>query len=564
MSDKWKTVLEHSVLFPKEPKPNIENVVQQFSRNSMISMVIVLTNDYCNKHPSHLVRFFSNGMEFMDIVRRISRNCNPNYDYIILLQQTILQIFRKTIALPAVESNHNTPEVEMQLFKVIADVNEYEMRTYNVPNEVVPMVFMQSLITYSSNVSKDLYKVRAELQTYSAFKFFEFIESEISTNETLRKIYEAFLQRFGIEQGIEYICSLWGMLAATDFRVGKMPKDLSNDLDKLITKSVLDAITLDYRCLVPDYATDDRENNVDYRAFRSKPIIHDEAGNYVIYWMEALIDRLYNSIYFDFGEINKKLGLGYKRIRQLFTDEFIEKRLFRDLMSRTYDPTLYKARYNTKEEEGERADYVLTRDNVTIIFECKDIKLVGEVLETHDWNKIMEEYRNKLRIETYRVNKKGEREYHDKPKPKGVGQLIKYMTQIREGDSYYECSPDNVVYPVLVLYDYKLLLRGFQQIADGWYEERENKTENDKPLIVMSFITLIKSYPLFAKNGFAHYFEKYRSFISATSEPGDLRRYMTFDDYMQDYGESMDIVEIRDEFVNAMIRYYKQKKALNI
>lgn len=563
MSDKWKTVLEHSVLFPKEPKPNIENVVQQFSRNSMISMVIVLTNDYCNKHPSHLVWFFSNGMEFMDIVRRISRNCNPNYDYIILLQQTILQIFRKTIALPAVESNHDTPEVEMQLFKVIADVNEYEMRTYNVPNEVVPMVFMQSLITYSSNVSKDLYKVRAELQTYSAFKFFEFIESEISTNETLRKIYEAFLQRFGIEQGIEYICSLWGMLAATDFRVGKMPKDLSNDLDKLITKSVLDAITLDYRCLVPDYATDDRENNVDYRAFRSRPIIHDEAGNYVIYWMEALIDRLYNSLYFDFLNICINLKIKYP-IRQLFTDEFVEKRLFRDLMSRTYDPTLYKAKYNTKEKDNGKADYVLTRDNVTIIFECKDVKLVGEVLETHDWNKIMEEYRNKLYFETYRVNKNGEREYHDKPKPKGVGQLIKYLTQIREGDPYYLSASDNVVYPVLVLYDYKLLLRGFQQIADGWYAEREIKTENDKPLIVMSFITLIKSYPLFAKNGFAYYFEKYRNFISAISGSRDLRRYMTFDEYMQDYGESMDVAELRDEFVNAMIQHYKQKKALNI
>ena len=35
---------------------------------------------------------------------------------------------------------------------------------------------------------------------------------------------------------------------------------------------------------------------------------------------------------------------------------------------------------------------------------------------------------------------------------------------------------------------------------------------------------------------------------------------MTFDDYMQDYGESMDISEIRDEFINDITRHYRNIK----
>lgn len=68
----------------------------------------------------------------------------------------------------------------------------------------------------------------------------------------------------------------------------------------------------------------------------------------------------------------------------------------------------------------------------------------------------------------------------------------------------------------------------------------------------MSFITLMKSYPLFATNGFEHYFDKYREYIVSNRNPANLDRYMTFDEYMQDFGEQIDIKELRNEFIEAI------------
>lgn len=321
----------------------------------------------------------------------------------------------------------------------------------------------------------------------------------------------------------------------------------------------MDALTLDLSIHKDDRSDTGRDNNIDYRTFRDKPFIRDLEGNYVVYWMEAVIDRMYNSLYFDFNDINNQLGLDYP-MRKLFTDEFAEKYLFHNLMSRTNTQGLYESKYNTIENDNGKADYVLKRNNTIILFECKDIRISGDIIESHDGKLIIEEFRNKFFSKTYNKSSTGEKNLLKKPKAQGVGQLIEYMRQVRDGDSYYVGTKQSVIYPVLIVSDYKLLQRGIQQIMDEWYAERKSKTHYDKPLVVMSFITLIKSYPLFARNGFECYFDRYRDFISKIQNPADLQRYMTFDDYMQDYGESMDISEIRDEFINDITRHYRNIK----
>jgi hypothetical protein len=271
--------------------------------------------------------------------------------------------------------------------------------------------------------------------------------------------------------------------------------------------------------------------------------------------MEGLIDRIYNSLYFEFNDINDRLGLKYQ-MRQLITDDFSEKYFFHSLMNKANGDNLYASNYNIDGQESGKADYVLRRDDTIIIFECKDIRISGDIIESHDAKLIMEEYRNKFFSKTYTTNS-GEKKKLKKPKAQGVGQLINYISKAREGDPYYGGNQDSTIYPVLIVYDYKILQRGIQQIMDGWYEERTVKNPYDKPLIVMSFITLIKSYPLFAKNGFVGYFDAYRDYINFVSDSADLRRYITFDNYMQDNGENMEISEIRDEFMSAIERNYK-------
>ncbi len=511
-------------------------------------MVIVLTNLYGNKGLEIIPRFFSNKGELFDVMHRIQLRCNPDVEYVFLPLQTTLRMLRMAYDIPATQADQISDDFELQLFKTILVINEQEVQSYRLPDNVAGIVFVQTLITYPSSFTLKTYKERTFLQSYSALQFFRFVESKLATDSALRTIYDAFLAQYGVSCGIEYIRTMTGVITMTKWVVGKMQGDFSNDVDGILKRQLVESLTIDLNTQFVNQAG--RNNNVDYRKFRDKPFIRDEKGNIAVVWMEALIDRLYNSLYFDFGEINRRLNMHYA-IPQLFTNEFAEKYMFQKLMGYANGQSMYSALYNTQEQENGKADYVLVKDNVTIVFECKDIKILGEVIETRDGVEILEEYRNKLYSETYDT-RNGERRYHNAT-PKGVGQLINYMSQIRTGDPYYTGTrEDSIIYPVLVLSDYKLLQRGFQQIADKWYEERENKSENDRPLIVMSFITLMKSYPLFRVNGFEHYFDMYRTYIASEHNPANLDRYMTFDEYMQDFGEHMDIEELRNEFIEAI------------
>lgn len=547
-NDKMIQVLEYSVLYPGESQPDVDAVISCMSRNTILNMILVLTNLYSNKDLNNLSLFFGNRETLHDVIQRIYKYCNPQADCIILPLQTALRMLRMAFDIPAPQTDQLSDDFEVQLFKAILVINEQEVQSYQLPESVAGKVFIQTLVTYPSSFTLEMYKTRTFFQSYTALQFFRFVETKLETDPALRTIYEAFLSQYGVTNWVDYIRTMTGVITMTQWVVGKIPGDFSNDVDGILKRQLVEALTIDLNTQFENQAG--RNNNVDYRKFRDKPFIRDAAGNIVVIWMEALIDREYNSLYFDFGEINRRLNTGYA-IPQLFTNEFAEKYMFQKLMRYANGQTMYNALYNPQEQENGKADYVLVKDNVVIVFECKDIKILGDVIETHDGVEILEEYRNKLYYETYDT-RRGERRYHVAT-PKGVGQLINYMNQIRTGDPYYVgTQEDSVIYPVLVLSDYKLLQRGFQQIADEWYEERENKSENDRSLIVMSFITLMKSYPLFRVNGFEHYFDMYRTYIASEHNPANLDRYMTFDEYMQDFGEQMDIEELRNEFIEAI------------
>ena len=80
-NDKMKQVLEYIVLYPGEQQPDVDAVISSMSRNTILNMILVLTNLYSNKDLNNLSLFFSDKETLHDVIRRILRYCNPQADY---------------------------------------------------------------------------------------------------------------------------------------------------------------------------------------------------------------------------------------------------------------------------------------------------------------------------------------------------------------------------------------------------------------------------------------------------------------------------------------------------
>jgi hypothetical protein len=184
-----------------------------------------------------------------------------------------------------------------------------------------------------------------------------------------------------------------------------------------------------------------------------------------------------------------------------------------------------------------KIDDILYNDNHTLLFECKDIKINGALIETHDYSVIIDEYKNKLYEKTFKYQN-GEKVMLSSPKPIGIGQLVENINNIRQGKYGDHNLPiTGIIYPVLVLSDYKILPIGFPDIANDWYcqgLESHNLRENNKPLIIMSFITLIVYSNRFQEDGFDYYFEEYYKYIDSIDRT-QPEHYISFDMFMERY-----------------------------
>ena len=88
----------------------------------------------------------------------------------------------------------------------------------------------------------------------------------------------------------------------------------------------------------------------------------------------------------------------------------------------------------------------------------------------------------------------------------------------------------------------------FNIIANEWYQSSINElgvvNKNNKPLIVMSFITLFKYNTLFYKDGFKHYFDLYLKDILKDNADYIITKNQTFDFLMSRYSYHMEDLQL--------------------
>lgn len=524
---KLQLVLGYSNLFPGKPLDAKEEI-KNFSREMLVKMVLVLGKNYgaCKISDMKKKPFFSYQSDLYEermkaIYAYIVQNSTTPDRVSYACQRTFLEFLKLVFGTPieCFNSKYKDYIAEVKVFDILLALNEQKVTKF-VPSKHKPNDFARLMYTnlYATNEFSNFnfYLDIAE-QIYYCDTFFKFITSRIEYNH----IYQAFLNKFEIYNWKEYVRTL-AMLAAMAYKNGEGSIKLEkNDPGGLLNRNVLKHISIEENGYIE---VDDNvgDENRDFVQFRSCPLIHLKNGDYLLYNKQLIVDRLYNSIYFDLLPL--KLKYNKKSFSQLFKEVFVEKFLFDQTMlkcleDRRLDTCFPKLNDIQKNdfcdgiEEEDQPDFYFREGNDVFILECKAVKLNGELKSRADVDEIMAELKNKLVDKSWKGSYK--QQIPTEAKPEGVGQLVNHISRLEQNTFKWDkVNPERLnYYPVLILESSEIALPQLSTIANEWYRERLNtigvEASKCKPLIVMTIKTLFLYDHIFKAKGFKNIFDKF-------------------------------------------------------
>lgn len=524
-------------LFPEEPEINVKDVLSHYSRKSLINVALALDTYYGEGEFEKCIHFFSerNKGQYQEIMRRFhifkSQSIYPNTDFFFCSFISGLELLRYTYSMPEIISDDESySKFEWNLFRAILQINQQTICKFHAVEGIkkYELIYLNNLCYV--DLGKDLKELAIQQYVY-AYHFFKYLENSNIQNKNL-------LNAFEIHYGTSWKMYVLTLISARTISIkhaGRLEKTLECDIDNLMEKSVFDHLKLDTskEMKYTSSSKEDREGNSDYRYFRQSPII-DDGDSYILYSSPLFLGKVYNSLYFDLPKINKEIPEKQNRvssIKDLITTDFVQNTLLYGYIKESihsgyemYTEARMEALYVKKENELGAPDLVLISHRHAILFECKDIRLNGWVKEQKDYNLIMQELKEK-------IIGFGSDDH------KGVGQLTSHLNNIRNNNFHWApIGSGKKVYPVLVLSDPNVNQEGLNGIIwNSYLKSLENKTIRrlaaNRPLIVMTPMTLIKHAKRFRQKGFAYYFEKYNRYMAKN------RQYeLSFEHFMNSYG----------------------------
>lgn len=552
-------LLEYTRVFPSKTITLI-NEIKNFSREMLIGTVLVLGRNYGNCYIADMRAkpFFSYRSEATEermrhVTGYISKNHFQPDKVSYASEKTFLEFLKLTFGIKSSEEKTVYPDYisEVKVFDLLLAINEQKVTPYapseSKPDDFARMVYVSLYATNEfTNLNENL--AIAE-QIYYAKTFFDFITSR----EEYLEFYMYFLELFKIESWQDYFRTMT-MLGAMCISRNLGTISLSkNDPDGLLNKEVLNRISIGK----DDYIeTDDTigDENRDFAVFRSKPIIRMGDEEYLLYSKQLIIDRFYNSIYFDL--LPAKIKYKDKKYEQFYKEIFVEKYLFDHTMLTCIDSSrvskcfplledVIKLDFVDQKEKPGQPDFYIREANAAFIFECKAIKLNGDLKSRANIDEIMEELSNKLLLKKWQ-GKCNTGTLLAKPKPEGIGQLVNHITDL-EAHSFKwdDIVPDELqYYPILVLESSEIAQIPLTSIVNEWYDElievRKIRRERCNPVIVMTIKTLFLYDYLFKKNGFKFYIEEFIKNNKCFKEDGTsfMSPFHSFDTWMNDNEES--------------------------
>lgn len=512
-------VVEYSDFFHDEAPINIQDVLKMFDRTTLVKTSAVLTSHYGNmSFPNDRKTLFSKESEkhvdYLDSLceayfKRIG--LKDGEKVMLLTLRTVLELWRNVFAIPTNEfrGTIQAEDEKLMLFKVLLTLNEKIMDINGSDKEEAggfspdELIFLNRFLTNDCNHDDIGTVMRAQMH------YFMTLVEYIPKSDVLRKATEVLFERWEISSWQEYYATILLLLhvinqyqASNEGGLCVITPKKIQDTTGLFSQSLLDCISIDEDAYIPyDANQQSRENNVDYRVFRSKPIVRLKGGeDYVVMNSQLLCERLYNSLYFDLAPlINGKEGsVGYFD----YNKDFVERVLFRNAMFGCVNKWAYtipsKKDVDSTEVASQPDFYVRSEVNL-LLMECKAIKMNGDIRDKGDYRRMLHELRQKLALKTENLDS-SRRKATRKDELIGVGQLLRHIDAIEESEFEWDTSiPDEVCYyPILVLEDIRLLQPGLLKILNKWLKElvTERFPKIDlskiacKPVVAVSINTL--------------------------------------------------------------------------
>lgn len=552
--------IEYSYLFSKLRRLSFKEVLTKYSRNKLTQMAVLLNREYCRQPAMKLCAMLNcEDRRFQKVYKQLTEflhnRANNGIEYVVAFETLSLELLRRAYSIGYHQFDENESPIDIdklqyKTVRLITQINEDLMKykiTDGQKQDLAKLVYTNNASSY------DIlhYDMQNEYlyQFIQSVYFFRLLES----NVRYKALLEEFNYRYGIKDWREYVRTIVSLFCISKDHEVYIKGSLDIDVDSLMSPSVLDKISIEYNIdKIPYKSKDeyDKEGNSDYRIFRSKPIIKLKNGDYAVHSRPLLTGRLYSSLYFDFLDIAEYITQKHPDISNLFTSEFVEKILFGGLLKEClsdsytgYDEEALKKTHKITDGELGYPDYLLESQKGVILFECKDIRINAWIKEQRNYDLIATELRNKLVSKTYKIDYKNKKHVDIKPKRIGCGQIAGHVANIRKGQFPWDTTLklDVTVYPVLVIADNRLLVDGLTPIIQTWMCEclsNEGIDSNmEKPLIIMSPLTLLKYQNLFKKNGFEQYFEEYYQTIRQPIVDGvsAINTLISFDDFMGKY-----------------------------
>ena len=518
-------ILEFHDLFPEEKEIDISSVLKKYSKKYLVLSSNVLSHNYGRAYiPDKNNTFFSSHSEkhIEDLTNRFEQltNISGQKIFCYCTTKTSLELMRIIFSIPINEykNDGDIEDLEYDLFRIILQINE-NLMGFNSTNEqdLATLSFLNFFIMNDIS-GQDIREVFIrQVQYYCTLSDF------IETRQDCAIAKEAFYQSVGITKMSDY-AKTWLALIALDFEYQKKQEkgcpviDLNRlqDVDGTLNIPVLDFLSINLNEHISYNNTEikSRDDNVDYRIFRARPLIKISDKKYIIYCFPILVERLYNSLFFDLKD-------SFKDAFNFYNKDFVEKVLFQPQVLQCLNEKITSKIYPSREmllcgdkiiEEDNQPDFYLRENDNLILFECKAIRINGELKDKSDIDELLSILKNKLYYSIENIDKsRGKKKNAERV---GVTQLVQQMKMIDADTFKWDNKiPDEVAYyPVIILEDPRFVVPGLSYIINSWYKQliiQELPGQMCHPIVVMSIDMLMLYSHVFKAEGFHNIFGKY-------------------------------------------------------